>query len=127
MAARTKINSLYLYKKTVSDKNAMAFLDNLIAEREGLTKDEKSEIEDMSTIHRRMYLAGMFLEMISPELTEQLSRAIDPKRATLKHLHCALQFLDLEPLQLDKNKESTVDKLSETAQNALAIKKKKPF
>lgn len=102
--SRVKINSLYLYKKTQSEKNALGFLDRLAEERDGLTKAERAEVEDMSVIHRRMYLAGMYLEMIDPQLTEFLSRAIDEDKASVEKLGAALTFLGLSQ---DRKWEST--------------------
>lgn len=89
---RLKVNSLYFYPKDTAQKNAINFLQT---KQDINDRMPKIEAEDMSVLHRRVYMAGLFLEMISPELTRFLSTTLDRDRANLKNLHTAIEFLGL--------------------------------
>lgn len=89
---RLKVNSLYFYPKDTAQKNAINFLQTKQYINDRMPK---IEAEDMSVLHRRVYMAGLFLEMISPELTRFLSTTLDRDRANLKNLHTAIDFLGL--------------------------------
>lgn len=89
---RLKVNSLYFYPKDTAQKNAINFLQTKQYLNDRMPK---VEAEDMSVLHRRVYMAGLFLEMISPELTRFLSTTLDRDRANLKNLHTVIEFLGL--------------------------------